>query len=176
MDEVWKDIPFAKGYYQVSNLGRVRSIDRTANAKQSTRKIKGQVLQQSLSSGYAIVTLSFDGVRKSVRVHRLVAEAFLPNPINKRTVNHIDENKLNNRIENLEWATDRENANHGNRTKKSALGRCKPVEQLSLDGELVNSFDSIKLAAMATDISPQKISATAMGHQKQTHGYKWRYT
>ena len=106
MDEVWKDIPFAKGYYQVSNLGRVRSIGRTVNAKQSTRKIKGQVLQQNLSSGYAIVTLSFDGVRKSVRVHRLVAEAFLPNPINKRTVNHIDENKLNNRPRKcLNWKT-----------------------------------------------------------------------
>lgn len=175
MKEIWKDIPFAKGYYQVSNLGRVRSISRTVNSKQSTRKTKGQFLKQNLSSGYPIVTLSFNGLRKSVRVHRLVAEAFLPNPTNKRTINHIDENKINNRIENLEWATDKENANHGDRTEKSSLGRYKPVEQLSLDGELINSFDSIKSASMTTGIASQKISATAMGRQKQTHGYRWRY-
>lgn len=83
MNEVWKDIPIVKGYYQVSNLGRVRSIGRTVNAKQRTRKTKGRILKQSLSSGYAIVTLSVNGLRKSIRVHRLVAEAFIPNPINR---------------------------------------------------------------------------------------------
>ncbi|HEM9258124.1 TPA: HNH endonuclease [Streptococcus agalactiae] len=175
MNEVWKDIPIVKGYYQVSNLGRVRSIGRTVNAKQRTRKTKGRILKQSLSSGYAIVTLSVNGLRKSIRVHRLVAEAFIPNPINKRTINHIDENKLNNRVDNLEWATDKENANHGNRTTKSSLGRCKPVEQFTLEGEFINTFDSIKSASMKTGISSQRTTATAMGHQKQTHGYKWRY-
>ena len=176
MQEVWKDITGYEGYYQVSNLGSVRSVDRMVKGKkESLRFVKGRILQPNLSEGYLMVGLCKSGRQSTIRVHRLAAEAFIPNPENKRTVNHIDENKLNNTITNLEWTTDRENCNHGNRTVKSSIGRYKPVEQLSLDGCPIKVYEGIKLASENTGISQSKIVDVLKGRRTQTKGYKWRY-
>lgn len=176
MQEVWKDITGYEGYYQVSNLGRVRSVDRMVKGKkENLRFVKGRILQPNLSEGYLMVGLCKSGRQSTIRVHRLVAEAFIPNPENKRTVNHIDENKLNNTITNLEWATDKENCGHGNRTVKSSVGRYKPVEQLSLDGRPIKVYEGIKLASENTGIPQSKIVDVLKGRRTQTKGYKWRY-
>lgn len=107
MEEIWKDIKEYEGIYQVSNLGRVKSLKHSKEGK----LLKGRVT----GKGYLSVALFRNSVRKSNSIHRLVAEAFIPNPENKPEVNHIDENKLNNDVSNLEWVTSKENSNHGTR-------------------------------------------------------------
>lgn len=176
MKEIWKDITGYEGYYQVSNLGSVQSMDKIVKGKNGgLRFVKGRILQPSLSEGYLAVGLCKNGRCSKIRVHRLVAKTFIPNPENKRTVNHIDENKLNNIVENLEWATDKENCNHGSRTIKSSVNRYKPVKQLSLNGHLIKVHRGIKLASEDTGISQKRIVDVLKGRTKQTGGYKWIY-
>ena len=107
--EEWKSIKEYEGYYEVSNLGRVRSIDRIINGKKPYI-IKGRILKHKVSNkGYCEVSLVKNGKQKSFRVHKLVAETFIPNPKNLYSINHINENKLDNRVENLEWCTPKYN-------------------------------------------------------------------
>ena len=106
--EIWKDIEGYEGLYQISNLGRVRSLARATTS--------GKVLKQMKKHGYMNVCFSKNNVDKYFRVHRLVALAFIPNPENKPTVNHIDGNKANNNVSNLEWATHSENETHSYRS------------------------------------------------------------
>lgn len=118
--EAWRDIPGYEGLYQVSDLGRVRSLDRISYVPPNDwqkdgfyRTRKGKLLSSSIDgSGYAFVTLCRERVKRSFKVHRLVAEAFVSNPHGKPQVNHIDGNKANNAASNLEWVTDRENIGH----------------------------------------------------------------
>lgn len=117
MDEIWKDIEGYKGYYQVSNCGRVKSLQRFKSCGKGGFIQKERIMKQSLTTtGYKKVELSKDGKRKSMKVHRLVAMAFIDNPDNKPDVNHIDGNPLNNHLVNLEWCTESENINHAIRT------------------------------------------------------------
>lgn len=119
MEEIWKDIKIEKngivhdytGLYQVSNKGRVRALN-----YRRTGKIK--VISQGTNRGYYRVQLHKNGERNDFQVQRLVATAFIPNPENKPEVNHINENKLDNRVENLEWTTHEENVNHGTRNNR----------------------------------------------------------
>lgn len=117
MEEIWKPVVGYDGFYEVSNLGQIRSLDRVDKKK---RFWKGRILKQYPRKGYLHVNLSVNGERNSVAVHRVVAEAFLLNPKNKPQVNHIDENKANNVVSNLEFCTACENVNHGTRSKRSA--------------------------------------------------------
>ena len=114
--ETWRDVVDYEGYYQVSNLGGVRSLDRKARLRDLTRTCPGMVLKQTAvqlgSIQYYKVSLSVKNTIKHKLVHRLVAQTFIPNPKNKEQVNHIDFNGLNNRLENLEWTTPKENSRH----------------------------------------------------------------
>lgn len=115
--EIWMNIEGLEGIYQVSSLGRVRSLDRTIKVKSvygtQERAYKGRVLaQRDDKDGYKRVSLTCDGKLVTFQVHRLVAEAFIPNPKNKAEVNHKDSNKKNNHLDNLEWNTRQENARH----------------------------------------------------------------
>ena len=110
--EIWKDIKGYEGFYQVSNLGRVRGLDRVVNhgSHNTTRKIKGRIIKAGNNgTGYLFSPLQKDGKVKQVCVHRLVAQAFIPNPKNKPQVNHKDKVRDNNKSSNLEWCTVREN-------------------------------------------------------------------
>ena len=125
MEEIWKDIKGYEGLYQVSNLGRVRSIDRRDRLG---RHFKGRVLSQCKQRGnYLYVQLQKNGKSKPSKIHRLVAQAFIPNPENKATVNHKYCNKGNNVVENLEWCTNLENITHA-KIHGLLKGRSNPNE------------------------------------------------
>lgn len=112
MDEIWKDVPGYNNWYQCSNLGRVKSKDRdVVYSNGHTHHYIGQILKSSIQQqGYCTVGIRDNsGHTKTVAIHRLVAITFLPNPYNKREVNHIDGDKTNNSVANLEWATTLEN-------------------------------------------------------------------
>lgn len=114
LNEEWKDIEDYKGLYKVSNYGRIKSLKRISYDKirDKTRQISEKILKQSIASpGYYIVNLTKDSKQRVYRIHRLVAEAFIPNPNNYPVINHIDGNKNNNIINNLEWCTYKHNSN-----------------------------------------------------------------
>lgn len=118
--EQWKDVSGYEGLYQVSSLGRVRSLDRVIIDNCCKRKLKGKLLKSTQHNGkqpYKYVSLSKDGIIKKIFIHRLVAEAFIDNPEGKLQVNHIDGNPSNNLVNNLEWVTNAENTQHAYDTK-----------------------------------------------------------
>lgn len=118
MTEEWRDIEGYEGWYQVSNEGRVRSLDRNII---DGRKMKGKLLKQYADEqGYKRVRLCREGKHHNKQVHRLVANAFIPNPFNFPVINHIDENSGNNNVENLEWCTVKYNVNYGHRAERYA--------------------------------------------------------
>ena len=117
--EEWKDIVGYENLYQVSNLGNVRSLDKVIMRKHGeSLTVRGRVLKPMIIKGYCYVRLNDCGNWKTEQIHRLVAQAFIPNPDNLPEVNHKDENKSNNRADNLEWCTHNYNVNYGQRTKK----------------------------------------------------------
>jgi hypothetical protein len=113
MKEVWKDIVGFEGFYQVSNLGRVKSLEKKVPYGYGLRTIPERILKNNINQcGYCYVVLYKDTCKRKHKVHRLVAEAFIENPNNKKCVNHKDGNKQNNCVDNLEWVTHSENMQH----------------------------------------------------------------
>lgn len=113
MEEIWKDVPGYEGYYQVSNLGKVRSVDREfVNSIGRHCILKGMPIAPRIEKGYYRLGLGKHQEKKMFNVHRLVALAFIPNPSNYNTVNHINGNKTDNRAENLEWCSIKQNVVH----------------------------------------------------------------
>lgn len=182
--EIWKDIERFEGKYQVSNTGKVRSIDRI---DVNGRFRKGVELKQLIEiQGYYRVTLWHNRHKKEdIRVHNLVAVQFIPNPENKKTVNHIDGNKLNNNVSNLEWNTYSENHLHAYRMglkKPAHLGKfgklhhnSKPLNQFTIDGILIKTFDALMDASRETGLNFKNISVCASGKRKTCGGFKWKY-
>lgn len=170
MTEIWKDVPQYNEYYQASDMGRIRSKDRivirTRNTRQHCYLKRGKVLSPTIEgSNYWQVLITVPGVRRHEKVHRLVAFAFMPNPKNKRCVNHKDGNKGNNCISNLEWVTHGENLIHAHKTglkKPQQLGksgflhhRSKPV--LSIKDTAIMEHGSIRLCAYYIGVDPGTI-------------------
>jgi hypothetical protein len=181
-DEVWKDIENYEGLYQVSNLGNVRSLDRVINSCYNSKQlIKGKVKVQELKNdGYMRVTLHKDGKGKHHYVHRLVAEAFIPNPDDLPQVNHKDENKTNNNVDNLEWCTNEYNHTYGTINKRISESqindpqKSKKVYQYTLDGQLVKVWASTKECGR-NGYPSRCISNCCLGKQKQHQGFRWLY-
>jgi len=173
-NEIWKDIKGYEGLYQVSNIGRVKSLERTVPRKNGSKlPIKERILKPKANrDGYLTVVLcKGSGKRKGFLVHRLVCEAFHKNPKNKPCVNHIDENKTNNTAGNLEWCTYSENNKHGTRTART----CKSVGQYTPNGELVKIWQSTREVERQLGFSNNHIGDVARGERKTAYGYVWKY-
>lgn len=110
--EEWKDIKGLEGIAKISNYGRVKSLDRYCWNGKIHQFFKGEIRKQKVHKGYNELSIRVAGITHRVYTHREVAKAFIPNPENKPCVNHIDGNKLNNKVENLEWVTHKENIHH----------------------------------------------------------------
>lgn len=154
MKEIYKDIKGYEGLYQVSNLGNVRSL--------RNNKI---LIKKTDRYGYSVVNLA-NKIVKTKKVHRLVAEAFIPNPNNLKTVNHIDKNRKNNNVNNLEWLSIKDNVNYS----------CsKKVLKYDLDGNFMEKYDSVKEACEKNNVFRGNIRRCCNDFKKTTGGYKWRY-
>ena len=159
-EEIWKEIQGFEDRYAVSSKGRVMNLK------------TGKILKHgSTQNGYANVCLcKGDGTkRKWIKVHRLVAEAFIDNPDNLPQVNHKDENKTNNNVENLEWCSASKNIRH------SVYQRSCKINQLTIDGELVKEWESSEQIKRETGYSNGNIIDCCKGEYKQMYGYKWEY-
>ena len=169
MEEVWKDIPNYEGLYQASTLGRIKN--------QKTKNI----IYGGIKRGYREVILIKDGVRKYKLVHRLVAQTFIPNKENKPQINHIDGNKLNNNVDNLEWCTQSENMKHAYKLglQKPLYAknnpRAKRVKQYNLNKELIKEYYGVKEASRINGLNPRDISKCCQKKRKQVGGYIWTY-
>ena len=183
MEEIWKDIEGYEGLYQVSNLGRVRSLDRYVEKAvhpgfpPSTVLCKGRILKQGYCRcGYAHVCLTKKGVpNKIARIHRLVARAFVQGYFEGAVVNHKDENPKNNRADNLEWCTQKYNVSYNGASYRARENRRKKVVQMTKDGKVIATFESSREAARQTGIRNGNICAACSGRYKQSHGYIWKY-
>lgn len=180
--ELWKEVEGYEGIYEVSSLGRIRSLDRQKAEGRGNYKRKGRVLQPSTADRYAVVTLCRGGRSKYHLLHRLVAKAFIPNPDAKPYVNHIDGNVLNNKVDNLEWVTNAENQNHSIYTLKN--GVVTPVIAYDkVTGAEAYKFDSITRAGewlLETGKTRDKTCLTGIiksckGKIPSYLGFKWQY-
>ena len=157
--EEWKPIRKYKGFYEVSNLGRVRSLPRDTKFGQRQKLVKGQILKPIERNGYLYASLCKHNKTTRYAIHRLVADAFIPNYDNLPQVNHRDENKANNRVENLEWCTADYNNRYSDIYKKAAEAAKIPVVQYTKDGKKVAEYPSMLAASKATGVSVAGISA-----------------
>ncbi len=174
MKEIWKDIVGYEGYYQVSNLGRVKSLSRHCVVGWADFLSKEKILKQSINNGgYKYVWLHKSGQRKIFKIHRLVAMAFIPNPKGFRCVNHKDENRENNNVENLEWCTHSYNNSYGTRNDKFRKKMGKVVLQYTKDGEFVREWICMRVAERETGI--KSIDAVCNGKRKSAGGFVWKY-
>lgn len=162
--EIWKDAPGYEKHYMVSNLGRVYS--------KHTKKLRAFSQDHG---GYDRLTIMIrkEGINCSVGVHRLVAQAFIPNPDNLPEVNHKDENKHNNAASNLEWCSRAYNANYGTIKERISKALGKPIIQLSLDGQFIARYDGAKQAARQLGFSDTPIINCANKNYKTSYGFKW---
>ena len=177
MKELYKPIPGYEDKYMVSNLGNVMSMN-------YLNTMKSKVLTPiKHHGGYLIIHL---GANKIRLIHTLVAEVFIPNPDNKKYVNHIDGSKHNNTVSNLEWVTSKENMNHAIRNglrdphctnQRSGKGNAqsKPILQYSKDGKLIKRWDCISDAARYYKCNPCTINNNAAGRIKSVKGFVWKH-
>jgi len=180
--EEWRDIEGFEGRYQVSNEGRVRSLNYNR-----TEKVKVMKCRMN-TNGYHQVPLTKDGKMKMYLVHRLVYESFVGQIPDDMQVNHLDEVKTNNSLSNLKLTTPSENTNYGTgnkRRSKTLTGKninrqdqSKPVHQIDkVTGEILNTYPSVREAYRKTGIAYQNISECCKGNQNRSHagGYKWSF-
>lgn len=161
--EEWKSAYGYEGFYLISSLGRIKSV--------KTGKIRKPYTKNK--SGYHLMHLYKNAETKYVLVHRLVAKTFIDNPNNYEQVNHKDENKQNNCVDNLEWCTPKYNMNYGNCQKNKADGQSIKVIQKTIDGKVLHVYKSGKQAGIETGISSQNINRCVNGKVKTAGGFMW---
>ena len=170
-EEIWKDIKGFEGLYQVSDQGRVKSL----------KFGKERILKpQRDKNGYLLVDLCKNKESKKCKVHRLVCQTFLINPQNLPQVNHKDEDKTNNRVDNLEWCDRKYNSNYGTRTQrvaeKNTNGKLsKPVLQYTKYCEFIKEWKSASDVERNLGYAQQNISRCCLGRCKSAYGFLWKY-
>jgi len=167
--EVWMDVPGYEGLYRVSNMGRVLGLRKNTMLKPQSRR-----------HGYLCVWLYKDGKTEQMSVHRLVASVFCPKPYGHDEVNHINEDKTDNRAENLEWCTHFENSIAGTRSKRISKAntngkRSKRIVQLSMSGDFIAEFPSLAEAQRQLGYAAGNILRCIQGKYAHAYGYMWQY-
>jgi len=191
MEEIWKDIDDYFGIYQVSSHGRIKSLGRLVKGPShigGELYIKGKLLKQvKRKDGYCGINLHRETVQNNFLVHRIVANAFIPNTENKPEVNHKNGIKTDNRVENLEWVTTSENLIHAHKIgikhpNKNLLGKkgcehptSKIVIKYDLSGNFLEEFQSTHEASRLTGINRGSICQCSRGEYNSAGGYKWKY-
>ena len=188
MEEIWKWIDGYENMYQVSNLGRVRSVDRDVYCEVSPNKLQhiyGKVLKQGTNhKGYPIVYLSKDGKQKTITVHRLVALTFIENPLNLPQVNHIDGNKTNNNVSNLEWCDNSYNQIHAHKTGlfpkyEDIVGWGRPARPVAMldfnTKEVLRTFETLASVKRETGINQFNVRSVCLGLRNHAGGYDWKF-
>lgn len=177
-NEEWRDVAGYEGLYMVSNYGRVKSLDRRNNINQL---VKGRIMKLEIhKSGYVSVGLSKNGFVKRCLVHRLVGQAFIPNPDNYPQIDHKDSDPLNNNVSNIRWVTPSQNVNTEHRRSLVIVAtvngkNSKPVLQYTLDGEFVREWPSTMEIQRVLGFSNGSIGRVCRGEYRQSNGYLWRY-
>ena len=175
--EVWKPIEDFKDKYEISNYGKIQN------------KITGYMFKPQKRGNYLKVSLCKNGIKNQISIHRLVAETFLDKKdfksmpdedrslidLNKLEVNHKNENKYDNRVDNLEWCTQKYNMNYGNCCKKISISKHKKINQYDLNGNFIKEWNSIKEASKKLNIPQSLISRCVLGQRNKTHNYKFKY-
>lgn len=195
MEEVWKDIKGYEVLYQISTNGRVKSLLKVTKFGNRLKVNEEIILNPALGKrGYYVVSLNHNGKSKTFTIHRLIAEAFIPNPENKPCIDHINTIRTDNRIENLRWVTSKENSNNiltlkhsSESTSKKWKDGCynnrnnihyRKVQQFDREGNLIATYDSIIEASEITGVERSSISAVCLGTNKKRHtagGYIWKH-
>lgn len=160
----WKTV-CEYGRYEVNRKGEIR------------HKTRKQILKPRLNpAGYAYVNFNIDGCRKNFAIHRIVANAFIPNPNGYSEINHKDYNRANNCADNLEWVDSSQNKRHAFLKKANRDCRGKKVEQYTKNGEYVQTFDSLSAAAQEMKCTVGAISNCCLGRSKTSQGYRWKFS
>lgn len=180
MEEVWKDIVGYEGLYQISNLGRVKSLERIIKRKNGINQHFKEKILSKWTGEYVFTNLSKNGKGKTYSIHNLVAKAFIPNPNNLPCVNHKDENKHNNNVSNLEWCDYIYNNNYNLKAKK--IGKklkngktSKKVYQYDINNNFIKCWESTMEIERKLGYKNQSISSCCLEQQKTSYGYKWSY-
>lgn len=166
MKEIWKSITGYEGLYEVSNLGRVKSLDYHRTGKE-------KILSPGVCRGYLYVALCKNGKRKNYRIHRLVGSAFIDNPDNLPCINHKDQNRGNNQLDNLEFCTYQYNNTYNNRHIKSARKISKKIGCYK-DGELIKVYQATR-DVDKDGFHHQHVCACCKDNRKSHGGYQWKY-
>lgn len=164
MEEFWKDVEGFEGLYQVSNLGQIRSLPRKGSRG-------GIMVGSKHPKGYRYITFRKDGKQYTLKVHRLVAEAFIPNPDNLPEVNHKNEDKTDNSVENLEWCSTQYNHEYGSRTEKARVSCGKPIRCIETGKE----YNGAKWAATELGLDPSGITKCLKNPNRTCGGCHWEY-
>ena len=174
--ECWKKICGFEDYYEISSMGRIRSMERIIpySDGRPNRHLASKIIRESFDKdGYKIAHLHKDGKSTSVRVHRLVAEAFIPNPDNLPDVNHKNEDKIDNRVENLEWCTREYNVNYGSRAKKASEANTQFMYQrFTSSGEYIDTLSYRDIVKEGFDYG--FVVKAATGLYKTAYGLIWK--
>lgn len=171
----WKDIEGYEGLYKISNSGDVLSVKRYKNNHNALQLVNEKLKTTHISnSGYYYVILWKDNKSYMVSIHRLVAKHFIPNPENKPQVNHIDGDKSNNCVNNLEWVTCVENMEHA---IKNGLydNKLKKIDQYNTQGELIKTWESSMSVEKKLGYCNSNIIRCCKGRCKTAYGYIWKY-
>lgn len=178
--EIWKDIEGYEGMYQVSNMGRARSLDRV-KPNSGGQIAKGHILPHSDNGhGYQFVSLWKFNKGRRFYVHRLVASAFVPNPNNFPIINHKDEDKSNNRYDNLEWCTQKYNINYGSRKRRAkesfiANGNNRPIDVYDMKGTFLKTVDCSNEVCKEIGINRRGLYLACQGVTKSYKGYRFAF-